>query len=196
MNQTIIELQNKGLIESQAEIKQLTSGTTDGRVYAVLENEIPSCILKYDQPRNIGIVARFLETYENIRLLPDVYYVDPDKRFFLYEYFEGTTHVNRGNKADWMKLLVEGLFNHYEKYDSQAPWGRVGGTPRHDWLEFNRISLEYAFENVGDLLPYEDYVQMKGLSNGLLSMNKRKSTFCMGIRAFITLCFVKTNLLV
>ena len=142
-------------------------------MYAVLENDIPSSILKYDQPRNIGIVARFLETYENIGLLPDVYYVDPDKRFFLYEYFEGTTHVNRGKKADWMKLLVEGLFNHYEKYDSQAPWGRVGGTPRQNWFEFNRISLEYAYENVGDLLPYEDYLQMKEIVERLAEYETR-----------------------
>ena len=50
MNQTIIDLQNKGLIGNQVEIKQLTSGTTDGQVYAVLENGIPSSILKYDHP--------------------------------------------------------------------------------------------------------------------------------------------------
>ena len=84
---------------------------------------------------------RFLQTYEGIELLPTVYYVDSDKRFFLYEYFEGTTHVNRGNKADWMKLLVEGLFNQYEKYDQQAPWGRVGGTPRQTWFDFNQNKL-------------------------------------------------------
>ena len=81
---------------------------------------------------SIEIVSSFLETYKGIGLLPDVYYVDPEKRFFLYEYIEGTTHFNRGKKADWMKLLVEGLFNHYEKCDLQAPLGRVGGTPRQN----------------------------------------------------------------
>lgn len=167
MNQTILLLQSKGLIDSQAEIKQLTSGTTDGQVYKVLENGIPSSILKYDKPANIGIVEKFFKTYEGIRLLPDVYYVDPDKSFFLYEYIEGTTHFNRGNKADWMKLLVEGLFNHYEKYDSQAPWGRFGGTPRQSWVEFNRISLEYAYENIGDLLPHKDYMRMKTIAERL-----------------------------
>lgn len=160
MNQTIIDLQNKGLIERQAEIKQLTSGTTDGQVYEVLENGVPSCILKYDHPADIGVVEQFFKKYEDIELLPDVYYVDPEKKFFLYEYFEGTTHVNRGIKADWMKFLVEGLFNHYEKYDSQTSWGRLGGTPRQNWVEFNRISLAYAYENVGDLLPHEDYLRM------------------------------------
>ena len=174
MNQTISDLHNKGLIGSQAEIKQLTSGTTDGRVYAVLESGIPSCIIKYDHSTDIGIVTRFLETYKGIGLLPDVYYVDPEKEFFLYEYFEGTTHVNRGKKADWMKLLVEGLFNHYEKYDSQAPWGRLGGTPRQTWVEFNRISLKYACENIGDLLPHEDYIQMKKIVERLAEYERQE----------------------
>lgn len=160
MFQTIIDLQNKGLVGDQAEIKQLTSGTTDGQVYVVEESNNPSSILKYDHPINIGAAEQFFKTYKDIELLPYVYYVDPEKRFFLYEYVEGTTHVNRGNKADWMKLLVERLFNHYEKYDSQAPWGRLGGTPRQNWVEFNRISLEYAYENIGDLLPHEDYLLM------------------------------------
>lgn len=167
MNPTIIDLQNKGLIGVQAEIQQLTNGTTDGIVYAVLENGIPSSILKHDRPKDIGIVEQFLTTYEGIGLLPDVYYVDPEKRFFLYEYIEGTTHFNRGNKADWMKLLVEGLFNQYEKYDPKVPWGRFGGTPRQNWTDFNRTSLEYAYENVGDLLPYEDYLQMKAVAERL-----------------------------
>ena len=129
--------------------------------------------------------------------MPDVYYVDPEKRFFLYEYIEGTTHFNRGNKADWMKLLVEGLFNQYEKYDPQAPWGRLGGTPRQNWFDFNRISLEYAYENVGDLLPHEDYLQMKEIVERLAEYDdKRRNIYSMGIRVFITLCFIKINLLV
>ena len=86
MNQTIIDLQNKGFVGSQAEIKQLTSGTTDGQVYVVESEKSPS-ILKYDHPADIDVVDQFFKTYEDIKLLPDVYYVDPEKRFFLYEYF-------------------------------------------------------------------------------------------------------------
>ncbi|MDW0118802.1 phosphotransferase [Sporosarcina thermotolerans] len=167
MVNTIAELRIKGFIGSEAEIKQLTSGTTDGQVYAVLENGSPSCIIKYDHPTNIGIVARFLESYKGIGMLPNLYDVDSDKKYFLYEYIEGTTHFNRGKKADWMKLLVEGMFNHYEKCNPQAPWGRVGGTPRQSWFEFNRISLEYAYENVGNLLPGDDYLRMKELAERL-----------------------------
>lgn len=186
---TNIDLRNKGVIGSQAEIKQLTSGTTDGRVYAVLDNGIPSCILKYDHPTNVEVVERFLKSYEGIKLLPDVYYVDPEKRFFLYEYFEGTTHVNLGKKADWMKLLVEGLYSHYKKCDPQLPWGRVDGTPRQSWFEFNRISLEYAYENVGNLLPHEDYLQMKVLVERLATYEIQEEKYFMhgdtGVHNFV-----------
>ena len=189
MNQTIIDLQNKGILGDQAEIKRLTSGTTDGQVYVVQESDNPSCILKYDHPADIGVVEQYLKTYKGIELLPDVYYVDAENRFFLYEYFEGTTHVNRGNKADWMKLLVEGLFNHYEKYDSKAPWGRLGGTPRQNWVEFNRISLDYAYDNVGDLLPHEDYVRMKQIVERLAEDGRQTDKYLLhgdtGVHNFV-----------
>lgn len=188
MNQTIIDLQNKGLIGSQAEIKQLTSGTTDGQVY-VVKSEKSSSILKYDHSADIDVVEQFFKTYGDIGLLPDVYYVDPEKRFFLYEYFKGTTHVNRGTKADWMKLLVEGLFNQYKKYDSQAPWGRLGGTPRQNWIEFNRISLDYAYDNVGDLLPHKDYVRMKQIVERLAENGRQTDKYLLhgdtGIHNFV-----------
>ncbi|MCM3709465.1 phosphotransferase [Sporosarcina luteola] len=189
MKQTISNLKNKGIIGSQAEIKQLTSGTTAGQVYAVVVCDKPSCIIKFDHPADIGVVEIFLKTYEDIGLLPDVYHVDPEKNFFLYEYFEGTTHVNRGTKADWMRLLVEGLFNHYEKFDSQAPWGRLGGTPRQNWFEFNRISLDYAYENVGDLLPYEDYLRMKEIVEQLAEYERQPDKYLLhgdtGVHNFV-----------
>ena len=59
MNQTIIDLQSKGLVGDQVEIQQLTSGTTDGRVYAVLENGNPSSILKYDHPNEYRNCIKF-----------------------------------------------------------------------------------------------------------------------------------------
>src|SRR5690606_9625230 len=129
------------------------------------------------------------KTYKDIKLLPDVYYVDPEKRFFLYEYFDGATHVNRGNKADWMKLLVEGLFNYYEKYDPQAPWGRLGGTPRQNWVEFNRISLEYAYENIGDFLPHGDYRGMKKIVERLAEYERQPDKYLLhgdtGVHNFV-----------
>ncbi|QTD40477.1 phosphotransferase [Sporosarcina sp. Te-1] len=155
-------LQHKGIIPNgNYELVELKSGTTSGRVY-VISGET-KYILKYDEPVSIGIVDQFYRAYGQVDLFPKVYEVDSKEGWLLYEYVDGTTHTNRGPKSEWMKLLVTGIFNRYKAYDPQTPWGRVGSEPRPTWSDFNRKSLEYAYENVGDILPYEDYAMMKGI---------------------------------
>lgn len=164
MNQNVRELiENRIIPKKDYDIRELNSGTTDGQVYVILENETPLYTLKHDHPNGIEIVERFFNTYAEIDLFPKVHCVDPEKNFFLYDYIEGNTHINRGQKSEWMKRLVKGLFNHYEKVDVSSAWGRIGGEPRQKWVDFNMKSLEYAHENIGDLLPYEDFVSMKGI---------------------------------
>jgi hypothetical protein len=59
-----------------------------------------------------------------------------------------------------MTTLVKELFNYYKKYHQAAEWGRLG-IPRQPWYEFNIISVESAYINIGDLLPIEDYFKVK-----------------------------------
>ena len=168
MNQNIRELIDKGIIPNRNyDINELSGGTTDGQVYVISENKTPLYTLKYDHPNGIEIVERFLNIYVRIDLFPKVHHVNPEKNSILYDYIEGNTHVNGGLKSEWMEHLVKGLFNHYEKADPHMLWGRIGGEHRHTWLEFNMKSLEYAHENIGDLLTYEDYVSMKGIAEKL-----------------------------
>ncbi|MEZ7172700.1 hypothetical protein [Sporosarcina sp. OR05] len=164
VNQHVRAFIDMGIIPNRTyNINELRSGTTDGQVYVISENNTPLYTLKYDHPNGIEMVERFFTTYAHIDLFPKVFYVDPEKHFFLYDYIEGHTHVNRGLKSVWMKRLVQGLFNHYEKVDASSAWGRLGGEPRQQWFDFNMKSLEYAHENIGYLLPNEDYVRMKGI---------------------------------
>lgn len=178
MNRDISELIDKGIISNRNyNINELNSGTTDGKVYVISENKTPLYTLKYDYPNGIEKVERFFNTYAHINLFPKVHYVDPEKNFFLYDYIEGNTHFNRGLKSVWMKRLVQGLFNHYEKVDLHMPWGRIDGEPRHAWLEFNMKSLEYAHENIGDLLPYEDFVSMKSIVERLAVYESKEEKY-------------------
>ncbi|MCG3087197.1 phosphotransferase [Sporosarcina cyprini] len=155
-------LQNKGIIPNgNYELIELKSGTTSGRVYLIAGEE--KFVLKYDQPIGIGIVERFYEAYRTIDLFPKVYAIDLENGWILYEYIDGTTHTNRGPKSEWMNLLVTRVLNQYKPFDPQWPWGRVGGEPRSTWSDFNRKSLEYAYENIGDLLPNEDYSRMESI---------------------------------
>ena len=145
---------DKGIINlNKQRITKMKSGTTDGLVYSSSEHNVPKYVLKLDHPKQINFASRFFHTYQNVRLFPKLYYTDPEKKFILYAYIEGTTHYNRGSKIEWMTLLVNELFNHYVKYDQNAGWGRLDGIPQQTWYDFNRRSLESARTNIRDLLP-------------------------------------------
>ncbi|WP_197278997.1 hypothetical protein [Lysinibacillus sp. ZYM-1] len=145
----------------------LKSGTTNGVLYTLNYNEIPTYVMKIDTPEIITATKDFLMTYKDVGLLPDVLYTDDEKEFIAYSYISGETHFNRGSKIEWMILLIKELFNKYKKVDKDTTWGRNDGIHRNSWSEFNQSSLEFARRNIGDLLPSEDHKRIEILVNKL-----------------------------
>lgn len=132
------------------------SGTTDGLVYTLTVSDEPMYVLKFDNPHDISISKKLLESYSDSKLIPEVIYTDSCNRFIVYTYIKGTTHYNRGSKLNWLTLLVTELLNRYVIYHQTDIWGRFE-LPRESWREFNERSLEGARLNVENLLPIEDY---------------------------------------
>lgn len=184
----IKSLQDKGVIDLKEQDIKIMKGTTDGLVYTLSENNIPKYILKQDHPQEITFVEQFLHAYQNVSLLPKLLYTDPEKEFIVYSFITGTTHYNRGSKLNWMTLLVKELFNHYEKYDQTAEWGRLG-IPRQSWREFNISSVESAYVNIGDLLSTEDYYKVKSLVERIGKYEKQEEKYLLhgdtGVHNFV-----------
>lgn len=168
INEIIEILNNKSLIKNNGlAFKALKSGTTNGVLYNIYVENTPTYVIKIDHPSIINSTEAFLLAYQDVRLLPNVLYTDDKKEFIVYSYISGETHFNRGSKLQWMTPLVKELFNQYKMADQDIPWGRVNGTKRESWSDFNQISLQSAKENIGDLLPSEDHRRVALLVNAL-----------------------------
>ena len=165
---TIINLLiNKFLLNEDIKVEKLNSGTTNGVLYLLFVGKKPSYVVKMDTPKIIKPTQHFLTTYSNTNLLPKMLYADPEEQFIVYDYIEGETHFNRGSKIDWMTILITQLFDKYVKVDESTPWGRINGTSRSSWSEFNQGSLEYAQQNIGSVLSLEDHKRVEHLVNKL-----------------------------
>jgi aminoglycoside phosphotransferase len=168
INEIIEILNNKSLIKNNGlEFKALKSGTTNGVLYNIYVENTPTYVIKIDHPSIINSTEEFLLAYQDVLLLPNVLYTDDKKEFLVYSYISGETHFNRGSKLQWMTPLVKELFNQYKKADQDIPWGRVNGSKRESWSDFNQISLQSAKENIGDLFPSEDHRRVALLVNAL-----------------------------
>ncbi len=166
-------LESKGVLSrNQLTLKQMTNGTTAGIIYTLLYDDEPRYVLKLDEPRWIESTEAFLSTYASIELLPNVLYTDPKKEWIVYTYIAGKTHFSLGGKILWMNLLIEQLFNQYQKVESDH-WGRVNGLKRTTWSDFNEASLDIARTDIGDVLSQEDHQKVEQLVTKL-KMNERQ----------------------
>ncbi|CAG9607029.1 hypothetical protein [Pseudoneobacillus rhizosphaerae] len=164
----INSLIHQGLFEKDdIEVKGLKSGTTNGILYTLFINKMPVYVIKIDQPKVITSTEEFLLAYKDVKLLPDVLYTDSNKEFIVYSYISGETHFNRGSKIEWMTILIDQLFNIYQKVNQSSSWGRVNGIQRKTWSDFNQSSLEYAQENIGDFFSAEEHKRVELLVNKL-----------------------------
>ncbi|MFC0216690.1 phosphotransferase [Paenibacillus chartarius] len=156
------DLRSRGIIENTSQVSGHMSGTTQGRVFTITVHEQPTYIVKIDSPSSTAYDVQFLAAYENSPLIPKLIYVGEGHSFFVYGYLAGTTHVQRGSKADWMKRLVRDLLNHYVPDRCTEGWGRLEA-PASTWQQFHERSLEEARADIGDLLSYADYERVKSL---------------------------------
>lgn len=175
----IIEiLNNKGFIKKNGlEFRSLKSGTTNGILYTLYSENTPTYVVKIDHPSIINSTENFLLAYQEVLLVPNVLYTDDKKEFIVYSYVPGETHFNRGSKLKWMAHLIKELFNQYQKADQDIPWGRVNGTKRKSWSDFNQISLESAKENIGDLIPSEDHRRVAFMVNALSKYHNEEEKY-------------------
>jgi hypothetical protein len=155
-------LRERGVLDDTAQLSTNMTGTTEGLVYMITVNEQPKYVLKVDSPNHIYTVVQFYQTYLKSPLLPKLIYTDPAQLFIVYAFTPGTTHYNRGSKRDWLSRLVKDLLNHYEINDHTGKWGSLEW-PCDSWREFNERSLEDTRNDLGDLLPNEDYLLVKQL---------------------------------
>lgn len=161
MNEILIDLHTKGVLDSIDGPISRMSGTTEGHVYTLsVENE-PKYVLKIDSPHQISLIEQWHQAYIHSTLPPKLLYTDPAKTYIVYTYIAGTTHFQRGSKINWLTLLVNRLLNSYEIYPHTDKWGFWLEDPRETWRDYIDRGVEDARINIGSLLPAEDYDKVK-----------------------------------
>lgn len=181
-------LYDEGIIENNVIATNNKTGTTDGIVYFLSENDEPKYVLKIDHPHQIALTEQFLGTYRHLKLFPEILYTDPAKAYIVYTYITGTTHYDRGLKINWLTILVKELFNNYENYVQTDEWGRLG-SPIQSWREWNYRSLVDTRNDWGSLLSIEDYNRVESIFENISKNEDQKVRYLLhgdtGVHNFV-----------
>lgn len=164
INEILKECNISDLITGVKKLK----GTTEGLVYHLEIKDKPQYVLKFDGRDQVLLVEQFLDMYKHSTLLPQLIYTAPDQTHFIYSYIHGKTHVDRGSKSEWLKVVVTELLNKYNVYTSNNTWGRLE-YPCHSWYEFNAIGIGEARISIGEVLPLEDHSFIESLADQLFN---------------------------
>jgi hypothetical protein len=150
-------IQNRILPESINHWGDLKGGT-DSTVGVIGSLELPNMyVVKSNSPVRIAAETRFYQMYREISLLPIIKYVDPDYRYFIYEFIPGNTRYTRKNKHGLMSDLIKLMIRYYKNLVS---WDD------YEWVEDpTRVAhdINYSQSIIGFHLNEEDHVLVKDI---------------------------------
>ena len=157
----IAELIKQNVITAEPSRCKKLSGGTVSELY-LLKVDDSEYVLKLNGPEVTGPEALFLDTYEEVGVLPKILYVAPSKTYIVYSFISGSTDYSGSSKKKVLKELAEGLITQYEKATSESGWGWVD-SPSASWQEFLGNEVSYAKESIGSSLGPADYQFIAGL---------------------------------
>ncbi|WP_341201317.1 aminoglycoside phosphotransferase family protein [Planomicrobium okeanokoites] len=157
----ITELIKQNVITAEPSRCKKLSGGTVSELY-LLKVDDSEYVLKMNGPEVTGPEALFLDTYEEVGLLPKILYAAPSKTYIIYSFISGSTDYNGSSKKEVLKELVERLLNKYRAVSSESGWGWVD-SPSASWRDFLRNEVSYAQQSIGSLLGPSDHQLVAGL---------------------------------
>ncbi|MCI3918967.1 GNAT family N-acetyltransferase [Paenibacillus sp. TRM 82003] len=154
--QTLKEL---GIVSASSGLSPRMKGKTDGRVFAIYEEGAARFALKYDRPEANRNATLFLQTYAN-GWLPAVRYIDPEYRYFLYDYLAGRPGAEAATvrKAEWMGALAIHVINRYRPLPKGRGWGWLDESPSATWADVLELLIGDARRGIGAMLTEEDHL--------------------------------------
>ncbi|TLS50787.1 GNAT family N-acetyltransferase [Paenibacillus antri] len=153
-------LRKRGIVPASSVLSPRMAGKTDGRVYAIASDGLPRFMLKYDVPDYIRTAATFLREHARSGWMPEVRYIDPEYRYFVYDYVPGRPGAEAISvpKAEWMGALMRNVVNRYRLSSATQGWGWLDEMRAPTWAAFLERRIGEARRRIGDMLPMEDHL--------------------------------------
>jgi fructosamine-3-kinase len=147
-------IDNKILDSKPTHFEQLKGGTVSDLYLLHLGDS--KYVVKKNEPQIIKSEADYLNYYRETDLLPKLLFVDQSHAYIVYTFINGTTNYVRENKKEHLKILVQGLLNHYKPVPSNMGWGWAD-QPSESWKSFMIEKISNAKEILHSRLDISHY---------------------------------------
>ncbi|MFC5652235.1 phosphotransferase [Paenibacillus solisilvae] len=150
-------IQNRIIPESICHWSELKGGTHSKVGVIGTLNSPKMYVVKSNEPQRIAAETRFFQIYKEIPSLPSVRYVDPEYRYFVYDFIPGETNYNRTRKQELMSDLTKLMLQFYVQAES---------LDEYEWVEDPKRVTEdilYSESIIGSHLDAADHALVKDI---------------------------------
>jgi RimJ/RimL family protein N-acetyltransferase len=153
-------LRRMGIVPASSMLLPRMAGKTEGRVYAIAVDGLPRFILKYDELNYNRNATAFHREYSGCGWLPEVRFIDPEYRYFVYDYVAGQPGAAAASipKSEWMGQLVKNVVNQYRPASAAQGWGWLDEPLSPTRADFLERRMGEARRRIGSALPLEDHI--------------------------------------
>ncbi|QHW31507.1 phosphotransferase [Paenibacillus rhizovicinus] len=135
-------------------------GGSNSTVWALGTSDTPRLfVFKANEPEIIAAETRFYGMYQGIPLFPVIRYVDPQYRFYLYDFIAGDTDYDRKTKSQLMPELSDRIIRHYIHSEHADEFEWVEAPERIDG------DLIYSRTVIGDHLSPADHELVRAIQS-------------------------------
>ncbi|MBS4195202.1 aminoglycoside phosphotransferase family protein [Lederbergia citri] len=162
IEQKIAALNKHNLLDFRiVDWKKLRGGTSSTVLKLTADNG-KSYVFKENERDIITEETFFLKSYEHLKVLPKIIYIDEDQQYYIYEYMAGEIKSNFNNKKANLHILVDDLIIHYKPF-SENKWGYT--YQRYDsFKDFLLSEVNDAWKVVSKVLTSQDYNLVKSIA--------------------------------
>lgn len=134
--------------------EQLKGGTVS-ELYLLHDGNL-KYVVKTNEPQIIESEVNFLKYYRKSDLLPELLFVEPSYKYFVYSFLDGSTNYVRKNKKELLETLVKELLNNYNSVSNGIGWGWAD-QPSTSWQSFLLDEVNEANQIIKSRLDYNNY---------------------------------------
>ncbi|MCJ8009461.1 aminoglycoside phosphotransferase family protein [Lederbergia wuyishanensis] len=135
------------------------SGGTSSKVWKLIGDDDRLYVYKENEKAVIIDELLFLKTYEHLKILPKVIFIDENQQYYIYEFIEGKINSHLNNKEFNLQILVDELIAHYQPFPDKK-WGYTYQR-YNSYREFLLTEVNNARETVETVLTFQDCEKVK-----------------------------------
>jgi fructosamine-3-kinase len=123
IKEIINELLHNNVIQSKTTQYEKLNGGSVSELYLLHNSDGTKYVVKLNEPQVLKSEENFLNCYKNLKILPNLLFVEKSYNYIVYSFISGSTDIAGINKQEMLKTLVDEVINNYKTVSKDIGFG-------------------------------------------------------------------------